>query len=465
MQGYHGPMTTLERTEFRSRTLVSRELVRPDRALRSTSIRRRLIELPPNVRGLRPFQVEGVHWLRPRDRALLSDEMGLGKSAQVLRALPSAARAILVCPASLRLLWRDQVATWRPDLHVRIARDGARRGELVPKRGEIVIINYEGLPEPIGRRLLVRGDLGDVVVICDEAHYLKNPEAERTQRARALVRQVEQVKLLTATPLLGNPEDLWGLLETGNLHRRAFGSRSAFVEMFGGRRRRGGYEWTATEFSAPYAALRRVMLRRRRVDVLPELPQKSYTRTAVELGASSPALDEADRAWKLLGATTLPPFHDLAGAMAELARLKIPAMLDSVRRYEDEQRPLLVFAAHVDPILALERREGWAIIHGDTKDADDHAAIARFQRGELRGLGLTIQKGGVGHNLTHAAHELFVSLAYTPALNEQAEDRPVRFGQTARSVEIEQLVADHPLDHRLFEILHTKEAMIAGVVG
>jgi SNF2 family DNA or RNA helicase len=455
-----------------SKLLGSRELVAPDRRLGSRILTTRQIELAPNVSRLRAFQIEGVHWLRAHRRALLADEMGLGKSAQVLRALPRGGRTIIVCPAGLRLMWRDQIEDWRPDLRVRIVRAGGDAGELLPRPGEVVITNYEGLPDPISKRVLVRGYLADVVVIFDEAHYLQNPEADRTVRARALARQARIVWAMTATPMLGTPGNLWGVLETCGLHRRAFGSWAAFVELFGGRRRRGGvYEWTATEgelaellerFAPTRAALARVMLRRRKADVLPELPSKIYETIPVELEATP----QADAAWKaFVNAKTLPPLEDLSEARAELARLKIPAMLEVVRAREDAGIPLLVFSAHVPPIEALERREGWGTITGSTPEREMHATVARFQSAELRGLGLTIQKGGVGINLTRAAHELFVSLAYTPALNEQAEDRPNRFGQVAKAIHVARLVADHPLDRRMFEILGAKESRIAAVIG
>jgi len=88
-----------------------------------------------------------------------------------------------------------------------------------------------------------------------------------------------------------------------------------------------------------------------------------------------------------------------------------------------------------------------------------------FQTGLLSGLALTIQAGGLGITLTRASHALFVDLAYTPSENSQAEDRLVRIGQKAAGVMVTRMVADHPVDRRVLEILSRKQLMIDATTG
>jgi SNF2 family DNA or RNA helicase len=85
-----------------------------------------------------------------------------------------------------------------------------------------------------------------------------------------------------------------------------------------------------------------------------------------------------------------------------------------------------------------------------------------FQAGRLAGVALSITAGGLGLTLTRAASVLFVDKSYTPAENAQAEDRVCRYGQK-RAVMIDSLVADHPLDRRIDEIL-TRKALVIGQV-
>ena len=130
-------------------------------------------------------------------------------------------------------------------------------------------------------------------------------------------------------------------------------------------------------------------------------------------------------------------------------------MLELVESHEEEEVPLIVFSAHRNPIIELGKRDGWEIITGDTKSEERQKIVNRFQAGELRGVGLTIQAGGVGLTLTKAWKAIFVDLDWTPALNQQAEDRLCRIGQT-RPVEIVRLVSDHVLDKHILNLLSSK---------
>lgn len=426
-----------------------------------------------------PYQRAGAAFLRSREVCLFSDEMGLGKSVQALAALDTKnPRALIVCPASLRLNWAAEVRQWLPGARLRI--EQPKKGQiprLRPEAGEIVIVAYGSLPKPLEQDRLVREDLSAVTLIADEIHYAKEWSALRTKAAHALVCQVGRAWGLTGTPLLGRPLDLYGVVRTMNLLPLTFKSFERFVAMLGGVQNHwGGWEFgekksrsakrecTPAQLAAANACLAPVMLRRKRADVLPELPKKTYATVTVPI-AGSRTFGEAERAWQLYGAEELPPFEMLSAAMAELARAKIPGLIEEVARFEEEEIPLLVFSAHAEPVLALAKREGWAVIHGGVSMAARHAIVKKFQAGELRGLALTIGAGGTGLTLTYASHLLFVDRAYTPAENEQAEDRAARIGQTASSIQVRDLVADHPLDRHLHDVLAVKRRLIRGIVG
>jgi hypothetical protein len=123
----------------------------------------------------------------------------------------------------------------------------------------------------------------------------------------------------------------------------------------------------------------------------------------------------------------------------------------------------VVFSAHRACVDVLETREGWATITGDTPPARRTEIENDFQTGKFIGLACTIKAGGVAITLTRASQAIFVDLEWTPALNSQAEDRICRIGQS-RGCVITRMVADHPLDQRLTDILSRKRQIVESSV-
>lgn len=335
-------------------------------------------------------------------------------------------------------------------------------------------------PDPVAEALAHDCPEG-IYVVADEAHMLVNSKSQRTRSFRAISAAVRErggsVGLLTATPQLNTrPTELWGVLEAADLAREAFGTFKDFMRMFGGKEGFwGGIEWPEYGENCPFPLpevaerLRRVMIRRMKSEVLKDLPPKRYELVEVNLGASGlAACEEMDDALAIAGLDaeeddfldeedSMIPFKEISALRAKIAESKIPAMLAVVEAHEEQNEPLLVFSAHRAPIDALADRPGWAVITGDTKD---RAAIERdFQAGKYKGIGLTIQAGGVAITLTRAACELFVDRAWTPSLNTQAEDRAYRIGQT-RGVLVTDLVGDHAIERRVQELLAQKRSLI-----
>jgi SNF2 family DNA or RNA helicase len=403
---------------------------------------------------LYPYQREGVRWLRDRARAVLADEMGLGKTPETLLSLPDGARAVVVCPATLKPHWASETRRWRPDLTPTILSGlGSFRP---PRRGEVVILNYEILPSCPGKLPL------RTVAIADEAHLTKTPWRRRTmawaELAYAALDSGGKAWALTGTPLLNRPSDLWQILANIGLARETFVSFRWFRELFDARD--GGYEiiWGKPKPLA-LALLRRVMLRRTRRQVLPGLPGKRVQVLPVSARFTSEdrrLCDRALEAWNDAGnPRVLPAFEDMSAVREALSRAKIPALIELVESYEDAQEPLVVFSDHVAPVVEVGSREGWAAITGDTPPAQRAAIVQAFQAGGLRGLALTITAGGLGLTLTRAAHAVFCGLNWVPANNVQAEDRLCRIGQ-ARGCVYTVIEADHELDRRINEVLGEK---------
>ncbi len=163
-------------------------------------------------------------------------------------------------------------------------------------------------------------------------------------------------------------------------------------------------------------------------------------------------------------ATNTIPFEMLSEMRAALATAKIPAVLDLVGQYEENEEPVVVFSDHVAPVEALAARDGWkAIYGGDAGPEYRQKVVEEFQAGKLKGVACTIKAAGVGITLTRANTIIFVDKHWTPALNEQAEDRLARIGQT-RPVNVITLAADHPLDKRIAELLTIKQEMVKATI-
>jgi len=423
---------------------------------------------------LRPFQRTGISWLRSRRNALLADEAGVGKSVQALMAIDENHRGLVVCPAVAKGVWENECKKWRPDLKpVVLSGKGNFRW---PGDRELVVINYDILPENVRNTEKLK-----IVLIADECHYLKSgSKAARTTNFRAISREAYRnsgnIYGLSGSPLLNHPLELWHVLYSLGLSQEAFDSWHRFCHMFSAMQGRFGMVWGRPSAEVP-SRLSRVMLRRLKKDVLKDLPPKTWQDIPAEIDRKTKNLcDEALLAIAGMGIdldgavddsmlTRLSgaEFTSISSARKALAMAKIPAMLDVVGQFEANEEPLVVFSAHRPPIDLLGERKGWGCITGDT--TGNRADIEQaFQRGELRGLAITIQSGGVSLTLTRASNALFVDQTFVPDINKQAEDRLARFGQT-RGVLIQRLVADHRLDRRLAEILSEKNEIMSGVYG
>jgi len=459
------------------------------------------LEVPPSLRiievteeaqnatnaGLYPFQVEGVNFLAHKDKALLGDEMGLGKSVQSLMGIPARGAALVICRAGLKYNWLDEVSKWRPDLKPIVL--NGRKSFRWPASGEVVIINNDILPEEFNTPKKNKGEqmeaywdrlktyrnglkerhpqAANVNLIVDEAHDYKNHEAARSRKVKEFSKLARKLTGLTGSPLTNRPEDLFGVLDVLGLAKEVFGSWERFQLLFNAYSERvwtgKGYinkiVWGKPQPIVP-ELLRRSMLRRRRADVLPDLPAKTYTNLLV--GPVDPALQKAlDEMWEEWGTAVqiegeLPPFEKFSEIREKLARSRVDAMIEYVENAEEQEVPLVVFSAHLAPLDALLGRPGWAVITGVTSPLKRQEIVRAFQAGKLKGVGVSIKAGGVGINLTHAWKALFVDLDWTPAANWQAEDRIARIGQLSNKVEIIRMVSDHPLDLHIQNMLVDK---------
>lgn len=427
--------------------------------------------------GLYGFQVQGVDWLTKGKYRLLADEMGLGKTVQTLMALPKNSKCLVVAPAAVKFNWKEEVEKWRPDLNpvVVSGSDNFR----FPNAGEIVIVNYEILPKYLEPKkktpsskawdvqvfwpnAQIKNQAQEINLIIDEAQRVKNYKTQRSKRVRGLCMTAKSVWALTGTPLENKPQDLYGILDALQMQLQVFGGWRRFVKLMNGYQDSwGGYVWGEPDPLVP-DLLRRVMLRRKRYDVLPDLPNKTYSDVKVDLPSS--LRNYMDKLWdewgNVIKEKRLPPFERFSEIRNKLAISRIGALIDLVEDHEDEDVPLVVFSAHVEPLNQLAERDGWEKITGATSAERRQQIVNEFQAGNLKGVAVSIKAGGVGLTLTRAWKAIFVDLDWVPGANQQAEDRICRIGQESQKVEIVRMVSNHVMDLHVLELIHLKNNLI-----
>ena len=282
--------------------------------------------------------------------------------------------------------------------------------------------------------------------------------------------------LLTATPVLNRPQELYALLRAAGCERQGIGGWDGLLAAFDGHKGRwGGWEWHRNTLrDSDLTRLQGVILRRNKIEVLQDLPPKRVEVLEVAVDrATLKACDLAVKAAEARGGLDAVlreieggevSFEGLASARAALAVGKAAALSDLLDQIEEEDAgPVVVFSAHRAAVDVVGAREGWATITGDTPPERRGEIEDAFQAGKLKGVAGTIQAMGVAITLTRATRAIFIDEAWTPALNQQAQDRIYRIGQT-RGTLITRLVANHPVDTRVMALLDQKQSLLDGSV-
>jgi SNF2 family DNA or RNA helicase len=283
-----------------------------------------------------------------------------------------------------------------------------------------------------------KGWADGLMLISDEAQMVKNPDSTRARRHRILSALCSYTRMLTGTPMpRGKPLDLYGILWACCLESVIFPNFKHFLTISGADDPTG----KTPPSPAFHRALLPYMLRRTKEEVLPDLPEKIFRTIDVELDAPSlesladidpeivAAIREATTPQELERIASRPGFNDFSTVRRQIARARIPGLMDLVSLSEENEQPVLVFSAHREPVEAFADREGWAVIHGGISPAK-RQEIVRNQA-SYKGIAVTIKSGGTGLTLTHFSHVIFVDLDWDHTWNQQANDRIHRPGQKA----------------------------------
>ena len=390
--------------------------------------------------SLRGYQAFGAKFALCQGKAMLGDEMGLGKSVEALAAMchlhvEGCRHFLVVCPASVLVNWTHEIR---------------RHSELEPHRlhgpdrqwslqawarvGGVAVTTYDSLRS---LRKPPEVDLGMLVV--DEAHYAKNMAAERTKAVRHWASTTSRVLFLTGTPMENRVEEFRVLVS--HLQPALVPLISNVDGMIG-----------VGHFRAAVAP---VYLRRNQDDVLQELPPRVESQEWVELTSRDlEAYRDAVAAGNFMAmrrAAYVPGNRD---GSAKLGRL-----VEIVQEASANGRKVVVFSYFrdvLDTVASVLGRVAVGPLTGSVPPIQRQAMIDEFtaRRGPAA-LVSQIQAGGVGLNIQAASVVILTEPQWKPTIEDQAIARCHRMGQV-RSVDVHRLLAEDTVDQRMLEILATK---------
>ena len=433
---------------------------------------------------LRPYQRRGVEWMYHLCdvgcHGLLADEMGLGKTLQVLSLL--AARPVgdqptlIVCPASVVPVWREEIAKFFPDLAVDVLKTGH---DFTQRRERVIwLASYTQLRKH--RAFLPEVEFGYAVL--DEGQFIKNPDAKITQTCFAV--RARHRLVLTGTPLENRQLDLWSIFRF--LLPGLLGSRQAFESALHANR-----EGTLTRLRAQLAPF---ILRRTKNEVARELPPK------VEMDLICPLTDVQRAEYARICSEGLERLGDDVGVamreksfgfLALLTRLrqtccdpdmlpwlkapltdsgKINLLLEKLAEVVGSGHRVVIFSQFVMlldrvrealtktfPELPLFELTGMTI--------DRLKPVQQFQQAPgAAAMLVSLKAAGTGITLHAADYVFLLDPWWNPAVEAQAVDRVHRIGQT-NTVFVYHMVTAGTIEERIQVLKASKKDLFDKLIG
>ncbi len=448
-----------------------------------------------------PYQEEGVERIHEfycggNHGVILGDDMGLGKTVQALalinRALPL--HVLIVCPASVKLNWLKEAKIWLDERYSMQVLEGRNAEPITPGIYLVTIVNYDVLG------YLDFSKCEYDLVVYDEAHMLKTPDAKRTAAAASIC--TSKRLLMTGTPIINRPKEIWqlmllcGLCSPDEFH--TFGlkycdaKQRVDVRMVGPKGRKfpkqvkvWDYDGASNLQELNYWLREKALVRRMKADVLTDLPDK--TRQIIELLGyehNGDIMNKLRDLYQLKRTTTYEAtvarlndeirlaFEEVSLIRHETALEKMDQGLAFIMAALESTDKLFVAAHHRDVIEELSR-ELW---HAGMKPVQHHGGMTGSQKQSsidafindptCRVFVGQLQSAGIGINGLQKVcdHLIVFELPWSPSELTQLEDRLHRHGQKG-NVLVQHLVYENSIDARIAKTLVKKQSVIDKAVN
>lgn len=392
---------------------------------------------------LRNYQTFGTKYIIHQKRTLLGDEMGLGKTMQAIAAIAHLAkqgkqRFLVVCPLSVLVNWTREIKKFTSLNVIDIyAEDCDKEYSLWKDEYYVGVTTYETLKK-LDFAAVDKIDL----LIVDEAHYIKNPDAIRTKNVSKLNAIADSVLYMTGTPLENSIDEMKSLIASVN---------SSMVDTL----QKYDKLSSPSEFRKAIAP---VYLRRTRDEVLKELPE---------------LITKED--WLIMNTTESEAYTEslINEAFMSVRRVswnikdssqcsKAERLLDICEEAAADDRKIIVFSYFRDTLSYVSGLLGEkcvGIITGDVPSTHRQELVDKFTNaGSGSVLVAQVEAGGVGLNIQAASIVIFCEPQLKPSIENQAISRAYRMGQ-ARSVVVHKLLMTDSIDERIMEMLKEKQEL------
>jgi SNF2 family DNA or RNA helicase len=449
-------------------------------------------EVPAELQAtLRPYQKFGLDWLNFLDEfgfgGCLADDMGLGKSIQILAFLLAQRRKnrlntnLLVVPTSLLKNWENEAAKFAPDLKIHVLYGADReRNTRSFESYEIILTTYGTLVTDVS---YLKNFTFNYIVL-DESQNIKNPESQRHKAARLL--KARNRIVVTGTPIENNTFDLFGQLSFAC--PGLLGSKQYFKDIYAAPIDRFKDRRRAAELQNK---VRPFILRRTKNQVAGELPEKTEMVLFCEMGTEQKKIYDAyEKEFRdFVAATTgddlkKTPMNVLKGLLrlrqicnspllpsttdklAGDASAKIDILLEQILE-KSPRHKILVFSQFVT-MLELIRKEldareiGYSWLTGASRNRG--AIVQEFQEDpDKRVFLLSLKAGGTGLNLTEADYVYLVDPWWNPAVENQAIDRVHRIGQDKHVIAV-RLITPGTVEEKMMKLQATKKDLATDLI-
>lgn len=409
---------------------------------------------------------------------LIADEQGLGKTVQAIATLEAsnAYPVVIVAPTSVRLNWQREIRRWVPHRTVSIAYGNRPH----PITTDYTIVGWDILHA-------VQPSLEPFAVVYDEAHFAKNGHAKRTQAAILLADSARDrggyAIALTGTPVLNRVTELITQLRIiGRLNE--FGGPRGFKQL---------YKDPENRALLNRQLRARCFLRRRKADVLTELPPKRYAQLVIEgdptimekyrraeqdivtyladivrTAALESGLDSQTARWAAGEKALRAEAARHLVAITTLKQIAVEAKRHAIHQWLTDftatGRKVVVFGWHRTIVdwIADTYANGHKI-QGGMDDADKQTSIDCFQTDDTQQvIACSIPAAGIGITLTAASDVLFVEQGWNPGSMDQCADRCHRIGQTD-SVTVYTAICEDTVDQVIYDLIESKRQLVNAV--
>jgi SWI/SNF-related matrix-associated actin-dependent regulator 1 of chromatin subfamily A len=419
-------------------------------------------------------QKVAIETLVGNKKFILADDMGVGKTTStVIASIESNVKKILViCPATLKINWKREIENYSTK-SIFIA-----EGKNYSDNHDIVIVNYDIIKnfhdiKNQEESLIIKSNF-DLVII-DEAHYIKNAQAQRTKLINDIVKNIDRVWMLTGTPMTSRPIDYYNLLNLADSpvakNWMAYVIRYCSGYQFKAGNRKVWNVMGASNLDELRERTSGTILRRLKEDVL-DLPDKIITPVYLRLKSKEyenvmgEYYDWYDKNPQESKSLTVQ-FTKLTKVRQIIANEKIKNTIELAENIIEQDKKVIIFCNFTESLNIIYEHFGKTAVKldGSMSKQQKQFSVDQFQENDkIKVFVGNIKAAGVGITLTAAEAVIMNDLSFLPSDHSQAEDRSYRYGQK-NNVLVYYPLFENTIEGIIYDILQNKKRVISTVLG